>query len=226
VNSTRGNLPASLLLALLALMVLPGCNPLAPQPDPTRYYVLTPMAGSGQSIVASANSGIIIGLGPVTLPDYLDQQWMVSRGEGNQLYVSSHDQWGEPLRDSFKDVLKQDLATELSEDEIIDYPWYRTTAVDRQIMVDLVDFEFNNFNHAAQIRANWSMLNVRTSAMEAHGQFVAAQSTPANASAQERAAALSKLVNQLARMLAQQIRRTPAIAQGAGAKVPAAPFGG
>jgi uncharacterized protein len=197
----------------MALAIITGCNPLAPQPDPTRFYVLTPMAGPAQSIVDAANSTSMIGLGPVNLPDYLDQQWMVSRSAGNQLYVSSHDQWGEPLRDSFNQVLKQDLALELNQDQIIDYPWYRTTIVDRQITVDLIDFAFNTSTNSAEIRANWSVLNGRTGNLEARGQFVATQNVAPDASAQVRAAALSKLVNDLAQSLAQQVRRTPAIAQ-------------
>lgn len=212
---------------LFSIAILAGCNPLAPQPDPTRYYVLTPAGGPGQSVIANASSTVTIGLGPVNLPDYLDQQWMVSRGQGNRLYVSSHDQWGEPLRDSFKDVLKQDLALDLSEDQIIDYPWYRTTAVDRQITVDLIDFAFNSSANAAEIRANWNVINARTGNLESRGQFVASQTAASGASAEERAAALSKLVNQLAQTLAQQVRRSPAIArEGSSKQPPQAPFGG
>jgi len=196
----------------LALPILAGCNPLAPQPDPTRFYVLTPIAGPAQSVVHNANSTMRIGLGPVSLPDYLDQQWIVSRGAGNRLYVSAHDQWGEPLRDGFNQVLKQDLAQELNQDQIIDYPWYRTTVVDRQITVDLIDFAFNNATNSAEIRANWSVLNARTGSLEARGQFVRVQGIPPDASADVRAAALSRLVGDLAQMLAERVRRVPTIA--------------
>ncbi len=203
----------ALAAVLLALFALPACHPLAPQPDPTRFYVLAPMGGASQSVVASANSATTIGLGPVNLPDYLDQPWMVTRREGNRLYVSAYDQWGEPLRNSFKDVLKQDLALELGRDQIIDYPWYRTTAVDRQIIVDVINFEVDASTDSAEIRTNWRVLNARTGSTDARGQFVAAQNVPSQSSGLERAAALSKLVHDLAQMLAQQVRHSPAIAQ-------------
>jgi uncharacterized lipoprotein YmbA len=222
VNPHRRLALAGLLLAVLAL---PGCHVLDPQPDPTRFYVLTLMGGASQSVVATAASGMTIGLGPVNLPGYLDQPWMVTRGEGNRLYVSAHDQWGEPLRNSFKDVLKQDLALELSDDQIIDYPWYRTTAVDRQIIVDIIDFEFDTSANSAQIRADWRILNIGTGATDARGQFVAAQGV-AQPSGLERAGALSKLVHELAQMLAQQLRHGPAIAQeGACMSQPQTAFG-
>ncbi len=201
----------ALAAALAAAVALSACHILEPQRDPTRFYVLTPMGGATQSVVAAAKSSLVIGLGPVILPVYLDQTWIVTRGEGNRLYVSAEDQWGEPLRNSFKDVLKQDLALELSEDQIIDYPWYRTTIVDRQIVVDVINFEFNTTTSAAEIRADWRVVNARSGATEARGQFVAAQSAP-QSSALERAAALSKLVQQLAQTLAQQVRHTPAVA--------------
>ncbi len=198
--------------AAALILCLCGCHVLEPQPDPTRFYVLTSMSGAPQSMVVSAKSSTTIGLGPITLPDYLDQPWMVTRGEGSQLYVSAQDQWGEPLRNSFKDVLKQDLALELGEDQIIDYPWYRTTAVECQVIVEVIAFEFNTAVNSAQIRANWSIVNARTGAIQSRGQFVAAQNA-APSTGLERAAALSRLVQQLAQTLAQQVRRTPSLAQ-------------
>jgi uncharacterized protein len=209
VNSHRGLALAGGLLAVLALT---GCHPLAPQPDPTRFYVLTPMGGASQSVIDTAKSSLVIGLGPVHLPDYLDQPWMVERGEGNRLYVSAHDQWGEPLRDSFNDVLKQDLALELSDAQIIDYPWYRTTVVDCQITVDVLNFEFNTSTNSAELRANWRIINAHTGVVGVRGQFVGTQSL-AERHGLERASAMSKLVQDLALMLAQQTRRSPAVAQ-------------
>lgn len=203
----------ALAAVLLAVLALPACHPLAPQPDPTRFYVLVPMGGASQSVVASANSATVIGLGPVNLPDYLDQPAMVSRREGNRLYMSAYDQWGEPLRNTFKDVLKQDLVLELGGDQIIDYPWYRTTTVDRQITVDVINFEFDASNNSAEIRTNWRVVNARTGSTEAHGQFVAAQNVPSPYSGLERAAALSSLVHDLAQMLAQQVRHSSSIAR-------------
>lgn len=208
--------PAALLIPvafIMAFFSIYGCHPLAPQPDPTRFYVLSPMGSASQSVVASSNAPDLVGLGPVTLPDYLDGPFMVSREQGNRLLVSAYDEWGEPLRNSFKDVLKQDLELELAGTQIIDYPWYRTTAVDHQIMVDVINFEFDHTANAAEIRANWRVVNARTGATEATGQFVAAQNIPSQpASGLERAAALSKLVAQLAQLLARQIRHSSSIA--------------
>jgi uncharacterized protein len=201
---------------LLAAMALAACHPLAPQPDPTRYYVLTPMGGASQSVVDAPKAGVTIGLGPIHLPSYLDQPWMVERGEGNRLYVSAYDQWGEPLRDTFKDVLKEDLALELSNDQIIEYPWYRTTPVDWQIIVDVINFEFDTTANSAGIRANWSLMDPRSGAVRARGQFVDTQSL-SESHGLERAGALSKLVQNLAMMLAQQVQRNRTAARLEGA---------
>jgi uncharacterized lipoprotein YmbA len=210
-------LPGLIALAamMLAASAMAGCHLLDPQPDPTQFYVLTPIGGASQPLVDTAKSGTTIGLGPVTLPDYLDEPWIVTRGEGNRLYVSVHDQWAEPLRTSFKDVLKEDLETAMVDSQIIDFPWYRTTSVDRQIIVDVINFEFNTSNNTAEIRADWRIMNVRTGGTQSRGQYVASQSV-AQTSELGRASALSKLVEQLAQTLAQQVRRGPSIAHEEG----------
>ncbi|HKD66742.1 MAG TPA: PqiC family protein [Candidatus Binataceae bacterium] len=203
----------AVIVALLAALAAPACHMLDPQPDPTQFYVLTPMGDPPQSMVATAKSAITIGLGPVNLPRYLEQPWMVMRGESNRLYVSAHDQWGEPLRNSFKDVLKQDLSFELSDDEIVDYPWYRTTLVDCQIIVDVINFEVDTSTNTANIRAQWEVVNSRNGRTQARGQFVAAQSV-GQPSGLDRSAALSKLVSGLAQTLASQVRRGPTLVRG------------
>jgi len=59
----------------LGAILVAGCSVLSPQPDRSRFYILTPVSSGGAMIAVpastSADSQLTIGVGPVDFPDYL-----------------------------------------------------------------------------------------------------------------------------------------------------------
>src|SRR5476651_2063711 len=97
-----GIYPARLLTVALILSALGGCSD-----KPTRLYVLTAdVANPG----AASAQGIPIGVGPVTLPKYLDRPQVVTRTASNSLNQADLDQWGGNLADNITRVLATNLA--------------------------------------------------------------------------------------------------------------------
>ena len=126
---SRLTLPAALLLTL-------GCSPLAPKPDYARFFVLTPITDTAGTIPSGATSRLVIGVGPIDLPGYLQRLEVVTRGSANRLDVSPVDRWGEPLDKNFARILEENLSRLLGTDHIEQYPWSRKTAVDYQIAIN------------------------------------------------------------------------------------------
>jgi uncharacterized lipoprotein YmbA len=100
-------------LALLALAVcLGGCGPLAEwglldrTPPPKRVYKLETTAKQAEGPVKA----LTIGLGPVTLPGYLDRLRIVTRVRPDTLEAAPDDGWSEPLDRALPRVLGEDLA--------------------------------------------------------------------------------------------------------------------
>jgi len=89
--------PGLITLALCAIMVA-GC--LSPRKDDSKFYVLSPVGGD--SSTAASSRQILLGLGPVKLPDYLDRKEVVTRFGPNRVELSSVDRWAEPLDADFK----------------------------------------------------------------------------------------------------------------------------
>ncbi len=63
------------LAALISALIFAGCSVLAPQPDLTQYFILTPISegnpgGASQQPIAS-NSELVIAVGPIKFPGYL-----------------------------------------------------------------------------------------------------------------------------------------------------------
>src|SRR5581483_8730221 len=119
-----------------------GCSSLLePRPDPSRFYLLTPQPPAGEVSPASAGGSLSVGLGPITMPAYLDRPQTVTRVGANELRISEVDRWAEPLAKNFARVLGQDLAARLDGARLHDYPWYNSTAIDYQIEVAVHRFE-------------------------------------------------------------------------------------
>ncbi len=139
--------------ALLALLLAPlvGCG----SSDPSRFYVLTSTAGAGPGGQSpSARDGVAIGVGPVTLPQYLDRPEIATRDSQNKLNLAEFDQWGGRLQDNFARVLAENLAALLETDRVSIFPWKLNTPVDYQVEVNVRRFEADPDGNVV-LQARW-----------------------------------------------------------------------
>jgi hypothetical protein len=129
------------LLAGLILVSAAGC--LGGPSSPTKFYTLTPVAGlpAAGPPPAGGDGGVTVGVGPVTLPAYLDRPQIVTRRSPDELDLSDFDRWAGPLDDNIERVLAQDLATLLRTDRVALFPWPVSRSVPRQIVVDMLRFD-------------------------------------------------------------------------------------
>ena len=82
-------------LAGLMLLTLAGCE----TSEQARLYTLSglPFTAASASIQPASTSALAIGIGPVTLPFYLDRPQIVRRTSPNRLEIAEFDRWAEPL---------------------------------------------------------------------------------------------------------------------------------
>src|SRR5262249_18835193 len=111
------------LLIGLAVSILAGCSSvLAPRPDPSRFFALTAETGASSEGTAqnvAAAGGLTYGVGPVSIPDYLDRNEICMRLSASELAYSPTDRWAAPLRVSIPTVLAQDLARQLPQGHVV-----------------------------------------------------------------------------------------------------------
>lgn len=81
---------------IAAACLLLGLGACASSP-PVRYFQLSAM-----DLDPAADSGgaLVVALGPLTLPDYLDRPQIVTRGAGASTRVDELNRWAEPLEDA------------------------------------------------------------------------------------------------------------------------------
>ena len=194
-RSTRG---ASIVSAAV-LVAVGGCSLLrGPDVPPTTFYILSATAERGQ---IPAGRPLALGLGPVTLPPYLNRPEMVHRVAPNQLSFDEFNRWSEPLKDNVVRVLAADLDALLGLDRIVFYPWYSSTPMDYSVAVAVLRFEPQPDGNAV-LDARWSIGNGRGEQLanrDAHFERPAGKPP-------QTAAALSALLGDLATEIGTELR--------------------
>jgi uncharacterized protein len=142
-----------------------GCSVLAPLPDRSRYFILTSLPAAeiqrDSAPGAETGTGLVIGLGPVTLPAYLDRYEVATRVSPTELSYSPTDRWAGPLAANVADVLQNNLSALLPSARVVPYPWVSTTPLRYEVEVDLIQFETDADRNAFLV-ARWTVTETRT----------------------------------------------------------------
>lgn len=116
----------------VAIAWLTGCGALDPRPDTARYFLLRPLAEP------SANApldDLVLGVGPITLPDFLDRNEMLDAVGPYEMRYSAQNRWIEPLGDQLRRTISDNLNLLLLPDAVVAFPWYASDAVGLQVEI-------------------------------------------------------------------------------------------
>lgn len=121
----------------VSLLGMSGCATTAP----TRFYLLTPVLDTATVRPFASARHLAIGVGPVTMPPYLNRPQIVTRASSARLDFAEFDQWAAPLQDSVTRVVAENLSLLIPTDRIALYPWPRATPVDYQVTIAVDRFD-------------------------------------------------------------------------------------
>jgi uncharacterized lipoprotein YmbA len=189
----------------LFALFLAGCTTFSARPDPSRLFTLSTLSQPQESAVKrpAESPGISLGIGPISLPGYLDRQEIVTRIAQNQIHLSENDRWAEPLEESFTRVVSQNIANILSADRVNAYPWPIDKKPLYQIEIEVLRFETNTAQEA-QLAARWAVRN--TGKKDSIRYRETRLSRPVeNRSTAASVAALSEVLSGLSREIAEAI---------------------
>ncbi len=143
--------------------------------SPPVYYYTLESASEATNVlkaVTSARQSVVVGIGAVSLPVYLDRLPIVQR-KGAALVFDNSQRWAEPLADAVPRVVAANLATQLPDRLIVTPPWSRSGKPDWKITVQVQRFEVE----AGQVvlQTSWSLLDTEGHLVsKRHGEFVEA----------------------------------------------------
>ena len=187
------------LLALtigLALVTACGSSP------PTRYYQLEERISQTDS---SPSSMLSVRLGPLYIARYLQQPNIVTRQDDYQVEVAEFDRWVEPLEQSIGRILTTNLSDTLSSNWVHEFG-VGNDAIERfdyQVLVTITRFDADA-NDTATLTAQWNLVTPQPSVTVLAKRTVLTQPV-ASSSYSSQAAALSDLISELAKEIADNI---------------------
>jgi uncharacterized lipoprotein YmbA len=198
-------------VAAAALAALPACVSLKRTPE-ARFFVLRALAEPPAAPEAASAPGLV-GLHPVSLPDYLERPQLITWVASGELRLDEYLRWAEPLDAGLHRTLAANLEALLPETRVVRAPWPSSARLGVRVRVELQRFGPQAGGEA--------LLEGRYAVLPAEGErpLVARPvsltrgplaSGPSGTEAGAGVEAMSELVADLAREIAAALRSLPA----------------
>lgn len=146
--------PRSVLLAALAgCLAIAGC---AGQSAPARHYVISSVDSGAPVRQASARDGPVVAVTLSSLPDYLNQNGIVTRTRENEVTRAEDNLWAGSLTDEITRAIAENLSRQVPTDRVVLGSNRQTIPIDYTVDIEIVTFE-RGWNNAVQLVARWSL---------------------------------------------------------------------
>ena len=145
-----------------------------------------------------------IGVGPIHLSGYLDQDQIATRISQNRFTLSDNDRWAEPLEDNIGHVLAQNLSMLLQNEQVSLNRWPGQQRPAYQLEIEVLSFETDTAG-TAHLAARWLLRDVanRQTIVRKEATRIASAT---GASTEQSVALLSKTLGDFSVEIAHAIR--------------------
>ena len=190
--------------------LLAGCIDLGLGPgtrQTTQLYTLTAADPTSLEAADSHTSKLAIGVGPVTLPAYLDRSQILVRVGPRQLEALPFAQWAEPLEENVARVLVTHLAARTGSQAVYRYPWPQHQAPPVQLHLTVERFDAGRSGEAVLV-VFWGWRDGEGNPLTPAARSVYRQPVAGNR-ADDLVAAMSRLIEDFSRAVSRELGRLP-----------------
>jgi len=138
---------AHAIVACLALTMLAACS----SPPKERYYTLSAAGGA-----APAGTAPSVAVGPVTVPEAVDQPQFVVQAGANEVSIYEFHRWASPLKGEIARVIAANLAQDLGTTRVWSFAQTTLGKPDYQVLVDVQRFD-SALGEAVTLEALWTV---------------------------------------------------------------------
>jgi len=190
--------------AIMSSLITYGCG----GSKPARFYLLQSEA-SDQRSTSSSDAGdiMLIGMMPVSMPDYLMRPQIASRAGGHRIEYAEYDRWAEPLHDTIARLVSHDLEEDLPGFWIVAHPWMANLELEYRLNLELEQFDLYE-DGSAVLKGTWSVGAGRAGSWIGYGSFDLSERFEEEKKPDYpvRVAALNRLVTRMNRQLVEEVR--------------------
>ena len=146
------------LLIILLSGIISGCIGGASQKSV--YYVFNPVKAPLTADSPMAARGL--GVGPITLPEFLEGPQIITRQEENLLNINEFHRWADSLKAQITTVMVDNLSAMLNTPNVVVYPWERPFIPEYQLYIDFRQFDGQTAG-SITLEAVWSIVDTNDS---------------------------------------------------------------
>ncbi|MBF0217624.1 MAG: membrane integrity-associated transporter subunit PqiC [Candidatus Omnitrophica bacterium] len=159
----RGTRAIKVISGLALALALTGCMsmPVSNTPE-SRFYILDAAHGARVRKNTITGSEVMVGVGPVRVPEYQMRPQMVTRGREKTVEFAQFDRWGESLDRGVARIIEEDLTAILPGTNFTLYPWNSYIPVKYQVRVEIVRLDCELYGDLV-LTAEWEIIDVENS---------------------------------------------------------------
>lgn len=134
-------------------MLITSCG----QSTPVKYYKL-----DSPNIVYESDDeeSLVLGLGPLRIPDYLGRNRIVVRGSNSEMLVDDFSRWAEPLEDAIYRLLAANVDSHLEGIMAVSFPYNSMVSHDYQLLGRIDMFESDTAGNTILL-VHWGIIDVK-----------------------------------------------------------------
>ena len=139
--------------------LLSGCVGISSSPSP-RFYMLNSTTREKAIEKIDITPGVIVAVGPVSIPEYQDRPQIVTRDRNGMLKFSQFDRWGESLDSALASQINNNLAVMLPAANFQIFPCNFAIPLDYQVIISVIQLD-SELDKNMVLTAQWSIINAK-----------------------------------------------------------------
>ena len=152
-----------IIVCLIFTLTLSGCLSVPNSPTP-RFYTLNAVEESRPAEKFNIPSAIIIGVGPLKIPEYLNRPQIVTQDKDKMLTFAQFDRWGESLDLGLERLISENLTAMLGGATIKMFPWNLAIPVSYQVIIEVLQLE-SELDKDLFFVVQWSVIDIESEKM-------------------------------------------------------------
>ena len=187
---------------IAATMLFAGCGS---SPD-SKFYILSAVDRNAPIPIATIkNQSVVVKVGPVSIPDMLDQSQIVTRTGANTLDVDEYNRWSGDFQSDIQRIIGENISIFLPTDQVALSQEIMLLPVDFQVIVNVRELD-GALGGVVTLNADW-VVAAKGKEKSVTAKKSVLQENADGVDYQAYVAAQSRLLEKLSQEIADEIRR-------------------